>query len=102
MAHWQLQDAKAHFSQLVKAAWAEGPQEITVHGKPAAVLVSTEEYRRLAGPKLSFVEFLEVPARVDACAIDVAPSRIGRIRETAVLFTSGHQNPECEASVVRR
>lgn len=58
MSQWQLQDAKAHFSQLVKAAQAEGPQEITVHGKPAAVLVSAEEYQRLAGPKLSFVEFM--------------------------------------------
>jgi antitoxin Phd len=58
MAHWQLQDAKARFSQLVKAAQTEGPQEITVHGKPAAVLVSAEEYRRLAGPRLSFVEFM--------------------------------------------
>jgi antitoxin Phd len=59
MAHWQLQDAKARFSQLVKAAQVEGPQEITVHGKPAAVLVSADEYRRLTGPKLSFVEFMQ-------------------------------------------
>lgn len=58
MSNWQLQDAKAHFSQLVKAAQAEGPQEITVHGKPAAVLVSAEEYRRLCAPRLSFVQFI--------------------------------------------
>ena len=58
MPNWQLQDAKAHFSQLVKAAQSEGPQEIAVHGKPAAVLVSAEEYRRLCAPRLSFVEFI--------------------------------------------
>lgn len=58
MARWQLQDAKARFSQVVKSAQLEGPQEITVHGEPAAVLLSAEDYQRLAGPKLSFVEFM--------------------------------------------
>ncbi len=58
MSCWQLQDAKARFSQLVKSAQLEGPQEITVHGKSAAVLLSAEDYRRLSGPKLSFVEFI--------------------------------------------
>lgn len=58
MARWQLQDAKARFSQVVKSAQHDGPQEITVHGEPAAVLLSADEYQRLAGPKLSFVEFM--------------------------------------------
>ncbi len=58
MTRWQLQDAKARFSQVVKSAQLEGPQEITVHGAPAAVLLSAEDYQRLAGPKLSFVEFM--------------------------------------------
>lgn len=58
MSRWQLQDAKARFSQLVKSAQLDGPQEITVHGKSAAVLLSTEDYQRLSGPKLSFVEFI--------------------------------------------
>ena len=40
---WQLQDAKARLSEVVKLAQSEGPQAITVHGKPAAVLVSREE-----------------------------------------------------------
>lgn len=58
MSRWQLQDAKARFSQLVKSAQLEGPQEITVHGKPTAVLLSARDYERLTGPKLSFVEFM--------------------------------------------
>ena len=58
MSRWQLQDAKARFSQLVKSAQLEGPQEITVHGKSTAVLLSTEDYQRLTGPKLSFIEFM--------------------------------------------
>ena len=55
---WQLQDAKARLSELVKLAVSEGPQGITVHGKPTVVVVSHEEYERLSGRKQSFTEFL--------------------------------------------
>lgn len=58
MATWQLQEAKARLSELVKRASAEGPQDITVHGKPVAVLVSHAEYERLRGPKMPFAEFI--------------------------------------------
>jgi antitoxin Phd len=55
---WQLQDAKARLSEVVKLAQSEGPQAITVHGRPAAVLISREEYERLAARKLRFAEFI--------------------------------------------
>jgi len=55
---WQLQEAKARLSELVRSAAADGPQEITVHGEVAAVLVSREEFDRLKGTKQSFVEFM--------------------------------------------
>lgn len=58
MARWQLQDAKARFSQLVKSALADGPQEITVHGRPTAVVLSANDYQRLLGPRLPFVDFI--------------------------------------------
>jgi prevent-host-death family protein len=58
MTRWQLQEAKARFSRLVKSAVTEGPQEITVHGRPAAVLLSAEEYAQLSGRKPPFVEFM--------------------------------------------
>jgi antitoxin Phd len=45
---WKLQDAKAHFSQLVREAREEGPQRVTVHGKDAVVILSAEDYARLA------------------------------------------------------
>ena len=51
MKSWQLQDAKARLSELVKLSASEGPQEITVHGRAAAVLVSAEEFARLRGAK---------------------------------------------------
>jgi len=42
-----LQDAKARFSALVDAALAGRPQEVSRRGKPAVVIVSSSEYRRL-------------------------------------------------------
>ncbi len=59
-ATWQLQHAKNRFSELVEAALREGPQEITRHGKPVAVVLSRDEYDRLAGPnsKPSLARFL--------------------------------------------
>ncbi|MBN1130010.1 MAG: type II toxin-antitoxin system Phd/YefM family antitoxin [Chitinispirillaceae bacterium] len=44
---WQLQEAKNRFSELVNRAIADGPQEISRHGKKTAVILSVEEYRRL-------------------------------------------------------
>ena len=45
---WKLQDAKAHFSQVVRQAREQGPQRVTVHGKDAVVILSAEDYARLA------------------------------------------------------
>ncbi len=58
MRQWQLQEAKARFSELVKRAEREGPQEITVRGEPKAVVVSKVEFERLRQPKQSLVAFL--------------------------------------------
>jgi antitoxin Phd len=45
---WKLQDAKAHFSQVVREALEHGPQRVTLHGKDAVVILSAEAYGRLA------------------------------------------------------
>jgi prevent-host-death family protein len=55
---WQLQDAKARLSEVVKLAQQEGPQSITVHGKPAAVVLSPSDYRRLVAERPPFLEFI--------------------------------------------
>ena len=49
MQSWQLQAAKARFSELVKHAALQGPQDITVHGRSVAVVVSRELFDRLSG-----------------------------------------------------
>jgi prevent-host-death family protein len=81
MSRWQLQEAKARFSRLVKSAVTEGPQEITVHGHPAAVVLSAEEYARLAGRKLPFAEFMrQSPLSGAPLVVKRDKSRVRRVR----------------------
>jgi prevent-host-death family protein len=56
---WQIQEAKARFSQLIQEAKAHGPQQITHHGKIVAIMISSKEYERLKGPKISFLSFIQ-------------------------------------------
>lgn len=58
MQTWQMQEAKARLSEVVKKAEAEGPQDITLHGHSVAVMVSRAEFDRLAGTGESLVVFL--------------------------------------------
>lgn len=58
MQSWQLQQAKAHLSELVKSASDGKPQEITLRGKPAVIVLSTEQYSKLLKPHVSLVAFL--------------------------------------------
>lgn len=44
---WQLQAAKAQFSEVVRRARAEGPQYVTRQGKDAVVILPAEEFERL-------------------------------------------------------
>lgn len=58
MHNWQLQEAKAKFSKVVQETLVQGPQQITVHGKPAVVLISRSDYDRLTRSNLSFGKFM--------------------------------------------
>lgn len=58
MAQWQLQEAKARFSELIKSVQNEGPQQVTVHGKPSAVVISVEEYEAMKRQRPGFVELM--------------------------------------------
>lgn len=56
--NWHLQDAKNNFSKVVQRARSEGPQMVTLRGERAAVVLSAEDYDRLAGKKKSLAEYL--------------------------------------------
>ncbi len=57
--HWQLQDAKNKFSNLVEQAQHKCPQIVTKHGKEAVVIISIEEYKKLVKPKSNIVKFFQ-------------------------------------------
>ena len=60
-AGWKLEDAKARFSEVVRRARSEGPQRVTVRGKEAVVIISSEDYERMMPVKdqVPLVDFLE-------------------------------------------
>ena len=57
---WQIQTAKARFSEVFRLARTAGPQRITRQGKEGVVMISDEQYCELVGkshqPK-SLVQF---------------------------------------------
>jgi len=57
--HWQVQEAKQRFSELLRRVTSDGPQYVTKHGKDVAVVIDIEEYHRLAGhTPMNFKEYL--------------------------------------------
>lgn len=47
MASWQVQDAKARFSEFLEASLKDGPQIVTRRGIETAALVPIEQWRRV-------------------------------------------------------
>ena len=57
---WQLQDAKARFSEVVKRAKDGEPQHVSVRGAPAVVVISEEEFAKLTRSRPSIVDHILV------------------------------------------
>mgnify|MGYP004705217219 CR=1 FL=1 len=57
MQTWQMQEAKARMSEVVKRAQSQ-PQGITLHGKAVAVVLSQEAFDRLSQGQGSLVDFM--------------------------------------------
>jgi prevent-host-death family protein len=55
---WQLQDAKARFSEVVKRAREHGPQHVSVRGEPAVVILSEEAFAALTSQRPSIVDHI--------------------------------------------
>jgi prevent-host-death family protein len=78
---WQLQDAKARFSEVFRLARERGPQRVTKHGREAVVVLPAEEFARLVGAgakKGSLLEFFAAsPLRGSGIDLD-RPHDFGR------------------------
>ena len=58
MKKWQMQEAKAKFSELIKNVVNKEPQLISVRGKPTVVFISFDKYKNLMSNKISFIELM--------------------------------------------
>jgi prevent-host-death family protein len=63
--HWQFQEAKQRFSELIRSVEADGPQFVIRHGEEVAVVVSIAEYRHLRNVGSDFKTFLRSAPDVD-------------------------------------
>lgn len=71
---WQLQEAKAKFSQVIEEATKKGYQTITKKGEPVAVIISKKEFDKITQPTTSFLEFFEAAPFPDI-ELDIQRSR---------------------------
>lgn len=72
-SHWQVQDAKQRFSELIRHAQSDGAQFVTKHGAEVAVVLDIAEYRRLKGQTVDFNEYLCQGPRGDELVVERAP-----------------------------
>jgi len=77
--HWQIQEAKQRFSELIRTVQADGPQVVTRHGEEIAVVIDIAEYRHLKGDVADFKDYLRSGPDfddLDLTRADDLPSRI--------------------------
>ncbi len=77
MTAWQVQDAKSRLSELIERARREGPQTITKHGAPRAVVLSVESYNELVAQRPDFKAWLTGGPKLDDFSIE-RPRDTGR------------------------
>lgn len=59
MYTWQMQDAQTKLAVLISNAKKQGPQIISIKGKPAAAVVSMEDFVSIADRESNIVQFLQ-------------------------------------------
>jgi prevent-host-death family protein len=67
---WQVQEAKAHLSEVMEKAEQEGPQIITRHGAERVVVLSIADYRALTAKKKDFITLLLTGPKFDDFEIE--------------------------------
>jgi prevent-host-death family protein len=79
MKELQLREAKSTLSAVVEAAEQGKPTTITKHGRPAAVVISYEEWTKLKSKVPSFADLLlAVPQLAMEDLPERRPARIAR------------------------
>ena len=77
---WQVQEAKARFSEFLEASVADGPQIVTKRGVETAVLLPIEQWRKLE--EMSKPDLKELLLAPEARTEELVPPRARRRRRT--------------------
>lgn len=64
-SHWQVQEAKQRFSELLRQARSDGAQFVTRHGTEVAVVLDIADYKHLRGEVTDFKAFLRQAPYLD-------------------------------------
>ena len=80
---WQVQEAKARFSEFLEASVSEGPQIVTKRGVEKAVLLPIEQWRKLE--KIAKPDLKELLLAPEARTEELTPPRIKRPRRSPAL-----------------
>lgn len=69
---WSVAKAKDNLSEVIRRSRTEGPQEISLHGEAAAVVLSAEDFRRLKDSRASrdFKDWLLNGPRLDGIDLE--------------------------------
>jgi prevent-host-death family protein len=102
---WALQNAKTHFSELVRRVKCDGTQHVTVHGRDEVVVISVDDFVRLSGSETgqSLIDALqsspfrdlEIEPRREAM-----PIRDGELRRDSFRYRTGRR-PDSSCAVER-
>jgi antitoxin Phd len=87
---WQVQEAKARFSELFRTARSAGPQRVSHHGKEGVVVLAEEDFLLLQRKKARRGSLVEFFARSP-----LAKTKIDLSRNTEDVEPTGvpFQNP---------
>ena len=88
-----LQDAKAHFSEVVAAAMSGRAQHVTRRGKPAVVIVAAAECERMARAErprtTGFIDYLRAMPKTPPGEDDpFEPARRAEVRPRDIDLTT--------------
>ena len=80
---YSLAEARDNLTAIVRDVEKTAAVELTRRGKPVAVILSIDEYRRLASPVESFLSALgRFREQVDVAALALGPELFEDVRET--------------------
>ena len=102
---WQVQEAKARFSEMLETSLSEGPQVVTKRGVETAVLVPIEQWRRMesmAKPELKELLLGAGSAHgyADAASHGSTQTRCNPLRVVSCFCLIQTLCPNCDAQIL--